>query len=289
MNGSAPQAAWTGAMRRRIGLALEAAFAARPQTEVLRAARYVTQGAGHRWRGLAAVAAGGLFRGDAEACALPLAAALEMMHAASLALDDLPSMDGARTRRGKACAHRAFAGWTMDLLPAYLVNLAYHVAADNPLAPEACRIRSLVALGEMGTRLACGQEGDLALARERVSGDELLACYALKSGAPFAAALEGGALLCGAGPSDAAALREAGVELGQAYQILDDMADGPEEAGRCTALTLFGAEGARARAERLLAEAEARLGRFGAAAGRLREVLGEILPRAGAPGRQRPE
>lgn len=273
---------WSADLRRRIEQALEAAFAARPPTEVVRAARYATQGGGHRWRGLMSVAAGSIFRADADERVLPLAAALEMMQAASLALDDLPSMDNAVTRRGRACVHLVFPDWVMDLLPAFLVNLAYHVATDASSAPEGCRIRALQLLGEMGERLAHGQERDLALARKAASEAELLDCYALKSGSLFAAALAGGALLCGAGEADAAALREAGLKLGQAYQILDDIADGPEEdsaykdAGRFTAYSLFGPVEARARAETLLSEASKLVDRFGPAAGRLRDLLGQI-------------
>lgn len=268
-----PARAWDEESRLRIEQALETAFAARPPTEVLRAARYVAQGAGHRWRGLMAVAAGSIFRADAEECALPLAAALEMMQAASLVLDDLPSMDNAQTRRGKPCVHLVFPRWVVDMLPAFLANLAYHVATDNPQVPEECRIRSLRLLGEMGTGLARGQELDLALGQASVSGAALLECYALKSGSLFAAALAGGGLLCGAGPSDAAALRETGLKLGQAYQILDDLADGREESGRCTALSLLGSVAARARAEGLLDEVARGLDRFGGAAAPLRGVL----------------
>ena len=274
----------TGDVRRRIEQALEGALSALPQTDVVRAARYASQGGGHRWRGRMAVAAGAIFRADAEDCALPLAAALELMHAASLVLDDLPSMDDALTRRGKPCVHLVFPPPTVDMLPAFLVNLAYRVAMDNPQTPEGCRIRSLVFLGEMGADLARGQELDLALAQAPASEAALLECYALKSGSLFAAALAGGALLCGAGDADAAALRAAGGKLGQAYQILDDVADGPEEdseykaAGRFTAYSLFGPEAARARAARLLEEVSRILDRFGPASARLRGVLDEILP-----------
>lgn len=283
MGAPPPQLDWSADLRRRIEQALEAAFSARPPTEVVRAARYAVQGGGHRWRGLMSVAAGSIFRADAAVRVLPLAAALEMMQAASLVLDDLPSMDNAAMRRGRACVHLAFPDWVVDLLPAFLVNLAYHVATDDPAAPEGCRIRALLLLGEMGERLAHGQEQDLALARKSVSEAELLECYARKSGSLFAAALAGGALLCGAGDADAAALREAGLKLGQAYQILDDIADGPEEdgagqaAGRFTAYSLFGPAAARERAEKLLAEAAGLLDRFGSAAGRLRGLLGQIL------------
>ena len=266
---------WTIRMRTRIEHALEAEFSAHAQTEVLRAARYATQGGGHRWRGLMALAAGAIFRSDAETCALPLAAALEMMHAASLVLDDLPSMDNALTRRGKACVHRVFPGWAVDMLPAFLVNLAYHVSVDNPQVSEECRIRSLLLLGEMGARLALGQELDLAPLA--TSESALLECYALKSGSLFAAALASGGLLCGAPDAEAQVLRAAGLKLGQAYQILDDLADGGEEPERRTALTLLGPAGGRARAEELLAEVAQLLAPFGVAADPLRGLLAAIL------------
>ena len=282
MNAAVPNPDRNADASRRIEQTLESAFAACPPTEVLRAARYATLGGGHRWRGQLAMAAGAIFRADAEEFVLPLAAGIEMLQAASLVLDDLPSMDNAATRRGRACVHLVFPEWAVDLLPAFLVNLAYHVVAGHAAAPEECRIRALTLLGEMGTRLAHGQELDLALAKKSATESELLECYALKSGSLFAAALAGGATLCGASAADVAALREAGLKLGQAYQILDDVADGPEEdsaysdAGRITAYSLFGPAAARARAEKLLDEAARMLDRFGPAAGRLRERLDRI-------------
>ena len=175
--------------RSRIEQALAEALADHPEGELIRAARYATLGGGHRWRGRLALRAGGLFRADAEDVALPLAAAVEMMHAASLVLDDLPSMDNAATRRGKACVHLVFPEWTVDLLPAFLVNRAYRAVADAEAAPAECRVRALRLLGELGGDLAAGQEMDLALARKKASGTELLDCYARKSGSLFAAAL----------------------------------------------------------------------------------------------------
>ena len=272
-------------MRLRLEPALEAALAG-PATELLRAARYVVLGGGHRWRGLLTLAAGALYRPEAEAVALPLAAALEMMHAASLVLDDLPAMDNALTRRGRACVHLVFPEPVVNMLPAFLVNQAYGVAGHNPAASPERRLDVLRLLGEAGEQLARGQELDLALARRPAGEAELLECYALKSGALFGAALAGGARLCGAEEAELVRLRETGVRLGQAYQILDDLADGPEadgeyrEAGRQTAYSLWGPAGARNRAQQLLQEIAAQLDRFGPAAGRLRGVLAEILPPA---------
>ncbi len=271
---------WSALLRPKIDQRLEEVFSALPQTEVVRAARYVVQGAGHRWRGLMAVASGLIFRSDAEECSLSFAAALEMMHSASLLLDDLPSMDQSQVRRGKPCVHLVYPPWVVDLLPAYLVNLAYQTIAGDDRVPDGCRLRAVMWVADMATCLAYGQELDLKLVHSVVSEAELMECHALKSGSLFVASLAGGGVLCGAGPEDAKILREAGLKLGQAYQILDDISDGEEEEGKCTALSLLGPEEAQARAKRFLRETYERLGSLGSRADRLTGLLDEILARA---------
>ena len=272
--------AWSALLRPKIDQRLEAVFSALPQTEVVHAARYAVQGGGHRWRGLMAVAAGLIFRPDAEECVLPLAAALEMVHAASLVLDDLPSMDHSSMRRGRPCVHAVHPQWVVDLLPAFLVNLAYRTVAEPSGVPEGCRLRALVWMADMAACLAQGQEMDLKRGHTSVPEKELLECHALKSGSLFMASLAGGGLLCGAGPAEAKVLREAGSKSGQAYQILDDISDGEEEAGKCTALSLWGREKALFLAKRLLGEARDLLGCWGPKADELRGLLGEMMEEA---------
>lgn len=277
-----PISSWSAGARRRIEAALVAALTPPPPTEVARAARYVALDGAHRWRGLLAVAAGLAYDPQAEAYAVPLAAAVEMMHAASLVLDDLPSMDNAATRRGKACVHLVFPEWAVDMLPPYLVHRAYHVVAGIEAAPAERRLRALRMLGDMGSALVRGQELDLTSPAAPVAESALLEGYALKSGSLFAGALAAGALLCGAEEGEADALREAGIRLGQAFQILDDIADGPEEdsdykeAGRFTAYSLWGPDAARRRALDLLADARRIFDRLGPRADRIRDVLAEI-------------
>jgi geranylgeranyl pyrophosphate synthase len=72
-------------------------------------------GGGHCWRALVAVAAGKIFRDDAFKRVLPAACGVELSQAASLVLDDLPSMNDACVRRGKPCTHRAFPAWAADM------------------------------------------------------------------------------------------------------------------------------------------------------------------------------
>ncbi len=283
MTASAVSSRHADTVRARVDGMLERLVAALPETEVVRASRYLILAGGQRWRGLLAVAAGRIYEPEPERFVLPLACAVEILHAASLVLDDLPSMDNAQTRRGKPCMHRVFPPWVVDMVPAFLVNLAYQVCADNPAPSSERCIQAIRLLGEMSACLARGQELDLALNTRTVPEPELLECYAHKSGALFAAALAGGGILCGAGPADTDALRAAGLRLGQAYQILDDLSElsdpanpGGQDAGKCTAVTLLGAEGARARADQLFTEADRGLDRFGPAAGLLHELLAQV-------------
>src|SRR5438105_12806009 len=90
-------------VRSAVEIYLEVAFDDRPLTDVREAARYSVLGGGRRWRAITTVAAGQIFDTDALGVTLPLACAVELAHAASLVLDDLPSMDNAKVRRGKPC------------------------------------------------------------------------------------------------------------------------------------------------------------------------------------------
>ena len=95
-----------------------------------------------------------------------------------------------------------------------------------------------------------------------------------------------GGILTGADDAEAASLQVAGVDLGYAYQFLDDVADvvagvaevGKEQgmdAAKCTAVDLFGVEGARAKALEFQARSLAHLERFGSRADWLRSLVCE--------------
>ncbi len=253
---------------------------------VVAAARYVTIGGGHRWRGLVAIAAGRIFHEDAMAINLPGSCAVELVHAASMVLDDLPSMDDADTRRGKACVHQVFPAWVVDMVPAFLVNLAYTISLRNPLASPERRISAAIDFGNAGLAMAAGQALDLSNVAGAPLWDEarLRECYELKSAALYGAAARAGAVLCGACPDSASRIGRAGHWLGMAYQFLDDVADVEgssretgkstgRDAGKTTAVTLLGAEGARRRGREYQDRALAELEPFGSPADLLREIV----------------
>lgn len=163
---------------------------------------------------------------DDPKIAIDCACALEMVHAASLILDDLPSMDDASLRRGRAANHVMFGESTAILAAISLLTEGFGVIArDGKLsAPVRTQMTALLseALGVNG--LAAGQYADLHRQRSSAIGafEEI---HAYKTGALFAAAAKGGGLIGGIDPARLAALEDFGMALGMAFQAFDDVID----------------------------------------------------------------
>ncbi len=147
------------------------------------------------------------------------AAAVEMLHCASLVHDDLPCFDNAATRRGKPSTHRAYGEPLAVLAGDALIVLAFQALAwGAPGAPE-----RLIELTSILCRAAGMPSGMVAgQGHECESGTSWIGCHAEKTGSLFAAAT-----MAGAAASGAAALpwRGLGYLLGRAYQIADDIRD----------------------------------------------------------------
>ena len=174
------------------------------------AVAYAVLGGGKRMRPVLAMLAAGICGAPPEA-ALPVGCALEFVHAASLALDDLPAMDDAALRRGRPALHLRH-GQDMAILAAVaLLNEAYAIFSDVP--GLVCRaIREIGVNGMVG-----GQAADL---RDSHSPGRMEKTTALTRLTMIA-----GAAAAGAGAADADALAAFGHALGEAYQICDDIAD----------------------------------------------------------------
>jgi geranylgeranyl diphosphate synthase, type II len=163
--------------------------------------------------------------GGNEDDALRGACALEMIHASSLILDDLPAMDDARLRRGKATCHRVFGEATAVLAAIALMNRAFAIAAGDPRLPPGRRVLVVEILARsIGTDgLTGGQEGDLhGTGMSGPAGVEWV--HARKTGALFAAAAEIGAVAAGT-VERRAAMSTFGMNLGLAFQAYDDLLD----------------------------------------------------------------
>jgi len=274
------------AFKRRIQVAVEEnlgrVFSKYSDTEISRVAKYAVMGGGHRWRPILGVATGKIFHHDAFHICMPGACGVELVHAASLLLDDLPSMDNAQVRHGKPCTHLVFPRWAVDMAPAFLVNIAYANSLDNPMASYERRVTAALEVSRAASDMNEGQEIDLTQPIE--DDDHLLRCYRLKTGALYAAAAKADAILCGANEDEALLLYECGMNLGLSYQFLDDVADvvaGVEEtgkhsgmdAGKRTAVDLFGIDGAKDWASRFKQEVLSKLEQFGPGADTLRSLV----------------
>ncbi len=188
--------------------------------DLYEACRYVLSGGGKRVRPIATVLAGEAYGADREEV-MPVAAAIEVFHNFTLVHDDV--MDRSVTRRGRETVHVKWDESMAILAGDLLLGVAYELLADGPVN-TAGAVRS--AFSRMVRRLCEGQALDMAFERsDDVSVDEYLKMIDGKTGALLACCLECGALAAGA-PSDVAAnLHHAGVELGRAFQIQDDLLD----------------------------------------------------------------
>jgi geranylgeranyl pyrophosphate synthase len=283
MNTTGTIASFSTQVRRRVETALGEYLDTCQDGAVAQAARYMALGGGHRWRAMLVVATGAMFRRNAMTLCMPLACAIELFHASALLLDDLPSMDNARTRRGKPCAHLVFPQWAADMTPSYLLNAAYDMVFRNHLATSRQRIEAAKLLSRTAAELAKGQEMDLLLQPGFSREKDVLECCRLKTGVLFAAATGTAAITCGATPREIADVCEFGLDLGMGYQYLDDATDGRHsptasapDAGRCTAVTVLGVQGARLAGQELIRRGVSRLDSFGLHANRLRWIARQV-------------
>jgi geranylgeranyl pyrophosphate synthase len=229
--------------------------------------------------------------GGRRSAALTAAAAIELVHAASLILDDLPSMDDAPLRRGRPANHREF-GEAVAILAAFaLLNLAFGAIAntyDHASAPKLSKLLS-DAVGIEG--LVGGQADDLTSANKTIEFEMLERIHRRKTGALFVAAATAGALVANGRPEAMGALAAYAKNLGLAFQIVDDLLDvegDPSETGkavradarRTTFVSFSGVEGARQLARELCDTADHALAPFGRRADRLRDLSAFVAGRS---------
>jgi len=255
---------------------------------VLRSMRYTLLAPSKKVRAVLTLLSAEL--GAEGARAVPAAAAVEIVHAASLILDDLPAMDDAPLRRGRKANHLEF-GEAIAILAAFgLLTLAFDAVARAYDPPLARRLAMLLAEAVGLEGLIAGQAEDLLSTDRDISFDTLERIHRRKTGALFSAAATAGALTSGASVDEIAALAAYAKNLGLAFQIVDDLLDvtgSPEETGKAvrldakktTFVSFSGVHGARQLAAELCQTADAALAPFGRRADRLRELSAFVAGR----------
>lgn len=248
------------------------------------AMRYATLGGGKRLRPFLLVEAARLFGAGGEGV-LRAAAALECVHCYSLVHDDLPAMDDDDLRRGRPTVHRVYDEATAILAGDALLTFAFELMAD-PATDADPSIRAALVTGLARAAGAAGMVGgqalDMAGEGKAMTEAEIVTLQAMKTGALFRHAVDGGAILGRANEAEASALHSYGAALGAAFQLADDLLDHTgntvtlgkvaardAERNKPTLVALLGEDAARSRLAARIAEAEAALAPFGARAEQL--------------------
>ena len=152
------------------------------------------------------------------------AAAVELLHCASLVHDDMPCFDDAPVRRGKASVHAAFGAPLALLCGDALIVLAFETIAMEAVAAPArmARLTTTVARSVgMPLGIVAGQAWEM---EDRV---DIAAYHRAKTGSLFVGAAMAGAVAAGADPNP---WRHFGDRLGEAYQMADDLRDAVADA-----------------------------------------------------------
>jgi len=265
-----------------------------PEKRVIAAMRYATLGGGKRIRPFLVVASSRLFN-VAEASALRVAAAIEMVHCYSLVHDDLPAMDDSDLRRGRATVHKEFDEATAILAGDALLTQAFEVLADPDTHSDpqvrADLVSSLAkAAGAAG--MVGGQMLDLEAENATLDIGAITRLQRLKTGAIIAFSCTAGAVLGRASEAARQALHAYAHDLGLAFQIVDALldAEGTEAtvgkpvgrdkaAGKATFVSILGARRAREQAELLSRQAIQHLDFFDGKAEMLCEMARFVVGR----------
>lgn len=190
------------------------------------AIRYNLLSPGKRVRGLLTVLCADCFGGNREA-AVDIACSIEMIHGASLALDDLPAMDNASKRRGSDCSYLVYGEDTTILCAVTMLNNAYQCVSNSEMVSDHQKV-ALVrllsdAVGLMG--LAGGQQLDLHREPGSCPIEDIELVHSRKTGALFAATTAAASVVSGMDEPAQKVMYEVGMLLGIAFQIYDDLID----------------------------------------------------------------
>lgn len=196
-----------------------------PQQKLFDAIRYSLLAGGKRLRPLLVLEFCRISGGDV-AKAMPLAAAVEMIHTYSLIHDDLPCMDDDNFRRGRPTNHKVYGEAAAVLAGDALLTAAFGSIANADLPAEA-RIQAVGFLsecaGEMG--MVGGQMLDIEGENRQCSFDDVIDIHTKKTAALIAAACTLGVIAAGGSSEQMDAALQYGTLVGLAFQVRDDMLD----------------------------------------------------------------
>ena len=186
-------------------------------TMIPEVANHLISSGGKRLRPMLTLATAALsgYRGDGH---VKLAASVEFMHTATLLHDDV--VDESEMRRGKIAARMKWGNEASVLVGDFLLGQAFRMMV------EVGSMRALDILSAAAVVIAEGEVMQLAAAKNtETTEDEYLAVIRAKTAELFAAACEVGPVVGGRSKAEQAACRSYGMNLGIAFQLVDDALD----------------------------------------------------------------
>ncbi|GJD96215.1 polyprenyl synthetase family protein [Methylobacterium iners] len=181
-------------------------------------AQHLIASGGKRLRPILTLAAADLCGYRAGDGAVKLAASVEFMHTATLLHDDV--VDESDMRRGRVAARIKWGNEASVLVGDFLLGQAFRMMV------EVGSLRALDILSAAATVIAEGEVMQLTAAKNtETSEDEYLAVIRAKTAELFAAACEVGPVLAERPRAEQAACRSYGMNLGIAFQLVDDVLD----------------------------------------------------------------
>jgi octaprenyl-diphosphate synthase len=186
-------------------------------TMIPEVANHLISSGGKRLRPMLTLATAELaaYQGDGD---VKLAAAVEFMHTATLLHDDV--VDDSEMRRGKLAARMLWGNEASVLVGDFLLGQAFRMMV------EVGSMRALDILSTAAVVIAEGEVAQLAAAKNTATTeDEYLAVIRGKTAELFGAASEVGPVIGGLSKAEQAACRSYGMNLGIAFQLVDDALD----------------------------------------------------------------
>ncbi|UXH79673.1 polyprenyl synthetase family protein [Roseateles amylovorans] len=217
---------WVKRSLQEVELALEAWVPEAAPAGLGEAMRYAVLGAGKRLRPLLVLAAAEAVGGEREA-AMRAACAVELIHAYSLAHDDMPCMDNDVLRRGKPTLHVQYGEAQAMLAGDAMQALAFDVLTpDTGVAPALqARLCRLLARASGYDGMAGGQAIDLASVGKPLGERALRDMHRRKTGVLLQASVLMGAACGDISETAWTSLSDYGAAIGLAFQVVDDILD----------------------------------------------------------------
>jgi octaprenyl-diphosphate synthase len=186
-------------------------------TMIPEVANHLISSGGKRLRPMLTLAMANLtgYSGDGH---IKLAAAVEFMHTATLLHDDV--VDESELRRGKLSARMLWGNEASVLVGDFLLGQAFRMMV------EVGSLGALDILSAAAATIAEGEVMQLAAAKNTATTeDEYLAVIRGKTAELFAAACEVGPVIAKRPKAEQTACRSVGMNLGIAFQLVDDVLD----------------------------------------------------------------